>query len=70
MLVEFIISKVKVLSSKITPINKPKINWATLSTSQEDFLVLQENKYNIDWAEFVKNPNSIELYLKLIHNKP
>lgn len=70
MLVEFIISKVKVLSSKITPINKPKINWATLSTSQEDFLVLQENKYNIDWAEFAKNPNSIELYLKLIHNKP
>jgi hypothetical protein len=65
--IEFIYNKLLNLnlksSSKINP--TPKIDWKTLSTSQEDYLILKENKYNIDWAEFCKNPNSIELYLKL-----
>jgi hypothetical protein len=66
--IEFIVNKLLNLklisSSKINP-TPSKIDWKTLSTSQEDYLILKENKYNIDWAEFCKNPNSIELYLKL-----
>ena len=65
--VEFIYNKLlnlRYIPSKINPI--PKINWKTLSTSDEDYLILRQNKYNINWSEFVENPNSVQLYLKLL----
>ncbi len=69
--VEFIYNKLlnlRYIPSKINPITS-KINWKTLSTSDEDYLILRENKYNINWSEFVENPNSIQLYLKLLKDK-
>jgi hypothetical protein len=64
----FIKNHLKIISSKIQPEPKPNINWENLSTSEEDYLLLKKHKYNIDWAEFAKNPNSINLYLKLLHD--
>jgi hypothetical protein len=55
----------RIISSKVEPEREPEINWNTLTTSDEDYKKLEKHKYNINWAEFAKNPNSIKLYLRL-----